>query len=95
MRFKSVCVESIGFCLPKNRIASSDIEQQLAPLYQRLRLPEGRLELMLQLAADGDMAAIKEIGDRLDGKPTQQIAGDPDNPVTLIYKSAIAREQNG
>lgn len=30
------------------------------------------------LALDGDMQAIKEIGDRLDGKPAQAIVGDPD-----------------
>jgi len=34
-------------------------------------------------ALGGDVAALKEIGDRLDGKPAQSIAvgGDPDNPV--------------
>ena len=35
-------------------------------------------------AEDGDIQAIKEIGDRLDGKPAQVIAGDPDAP--LMYQ---------
>lgn len=30
-------------------------------------------EALLDKAADGDMAAIKELGDRLDGKTSQQI----------------------
>lgn len=30
---------------------------------------------LLSLAADGDMQALKEIGDRLDGKPAQAITG--------------------
>lgn len=30
-------------------------------------------EALLDKAADGDMAAIKELGDRLDGKTAQQI----------------------
>lgn len=38
---------------------------------------------LIALAADGDMQAIKELGDRLDGKPTQVIAGDPENPVPV------------
>ena len=33
----------------------------------------------------GDIAGFRELGDRLDGKPAQQLvhAGDPDNPVRL------------
>ena len=46
MRFKNVCIESVGFCLPEHRVTTQEIEERLAPLYERLRLPEGRLELM-------------------------------------------------
>jgi hypothetical protein len=31
----------------------------------------------------GDVPAIKEVADRLDGKATQPIGGDPDNPITF------------
>lgn len=41
-------------------------------------------ERTVEAALDGDMAAIKEIGDRLDGKPAQQITGDPDNPLNVV-----------
>lgn len=30
---------------------------------------------------DGDVPAIREVGDRLDGKPTQPIGGDEDAPI--------------
>ena len=35
---------------------------------------------------DGDLAAMKEINDRLDGRPAQSIAigGDAENPLTLV-----------
>lgn len=46
MKFQRVAIESIGFTLPENVVTSLQIEQQLAPTYERLRLPEGRLELM-------------------------------------------------
>jgi 3-oxoacyl-[acyl-carrier-protein] synthase-3 len=46
MRYDRVCIESLGYTLPELRISSADIEQRLEPLYRRLRLPEGRLELM-------------------------------------------------
>lgn len=46
MRFKNVCLESIGAEIPTEIWTSQAIEQRLAPLYQRLKLPEGRLEMM-------------------------------------------------
>ena len=38
---------------------------------------------LVDAAASGDPWALKEIGDRLDGKPTQVIAGDEDAPVMI------------
>ena len=46
MRYNNVCLESFGYTLPEELVTSEEIERRLAPLYQRLRLPEGRLELM-------------------------------------------------
>lgn len=46
MRYTKVCVESLGYTLPDEIITSDQIEELLAPLYSRLKLPEGRLELM-------------------------------------------------
>lgn len=46
MRFSHVRLEAWGTVTPPVAISSAVIEAQLAPLYQRLRLPEGRLELM-------------------------------------------------
>ncbi len=46
MRFENVCIESIAVALPDEVWTSSAIEERLRPLYERLRLPFGRLELM-------------------------------------------------
>ena len=46
MRFENVCIESIAVALPEEVWTSADIEERLRPLYERLRLPFGRLELM-------------------------------------------------
>lgn len=46
MRFKNVCIEAIATALPDEVWTSTDIEQRLDPMYQRLKLPAGRLELM-------------------------------------------------
>ena len=46
MRYKNVCLEAIAYTLPDEVVTSAEIETRLEPLYRRLRLPEGRLELM-------------------------------------------------
>jgi 3-oxoacyl-[acyl-carrier-protein] synthase-3 len=46
MKFQNVCLESFGYTLPEEIWTSEQIEQRLQPLYDRLKLPVGRLELM-------------------------------------------------
>jgi 3-oxoacyl-[acyl-carrier-protein] synthase-3 len=46
MHFRRVCIEAFGYTLPDEVVTTAELERRLAPLYQRLRLPEGRLELM-------------------------------------------------
>ncbi|MCK5804100.1 MAG: 3-oxoacyl-ACP synthase III [Lentisphaeria bacterium] len=46
MRYTDVCIETISYILPPRVVTSEMIETWLKPLYDRLKLPEGRLELM-------------------------------------------------
>ncbi|MGL4514734.1 MAG: 3-oxoacyl-ACP synthase III [Lacipirellulaceae bacterium] len=46
MRFRRVCIEAVAHVLPDEVVSSDEVERRLEPLYRRLRLPEGRLELM-------------------------------------------------
>ena len=46
MRYENVCVEAFGYTLPPEAVSSAEIETRLQPVYDRLGLPEGRLELM-------------------------------------------------
>jgi len=46
MRFESVRLESFAHELPEGRLGSDQLEARLAPLYERLKLNAGRLELM-------------------------------------------------
>lgn len=46
MHFEKVFIEGLGYQLPDNVVTSDEIENRLAPLYDRLKLPQGRLELM-------------------------------------------------
>jgi 3-oxoacyl-[acyl-carrier-protein] synthase-3 len=46
MQYRRVCLEALGYTLPDEVVTSAELEQRLEPAYHRLRLPEGRLELM-------------------------------------------------
>ena len=54
MQFQNVCLESFGYTLPEEIVTSDDIEHRLEPLYSRLRLPQGRLELMTGISQRRD-----------------------------------------
>jgi acyl-CoA:acyl-CoA alkyltransferase len=44
--YSRVCLDTFGYELPSRIVTSDDIEKQLKPVYDRLKLPGGRLELM-------------------------------------------------
>jgi 3-oxoacyl-[acyl-carrier-protein] synthase III len=46
MRYQHVSLQAIGYELPPVVLSSDAIEERLAPVYERLKLPAGRLELM-------------------------------------------------
>ena len=53
-------------------------------------------EKLLAMAEDGDLQAMREIGDRLDGKPSQalDLGSDPDRPVISKVVREIVRPPN-
>lgn len=55
---------------------------------QRLR---SIAEKLLTLAENGDIQALKEVGDRLDGKPAQQVqlSGDAEAPIVQRIEQVI------
>ena len=46
MRIQSAVIDSLAYVAPPKVWTSAYVEERLKPLYDRLRLPEGRLELM-------------------------------------------------
>ena len=74
MKYRHVCLQAFGYELPPHILSSSAIEERLTDVYQRLKLPKGRLELM---------SGIQER--RLWDKGTR-----PSQAATLAGKKAIA-----
>jgi 3-oxoacyl-[acyl-carrier-protein] synthase III len=46
MNYRRVYLEALGYTLPREVVTTDELENRLAPVYERLRLPHGRLELM-------------------------------------------------
>jgi acyl-CoA:acyl-CoA alkyltransferase len=46
MRYAHVCLHTFAYELPPIVVSSGELEQRLAPVYERLKLPPGRLEMM-------------------------------------------------
>jgi hypothetical protein len=75
---------------PNGRPKSKPFKQALQ---KALRAAEDDSEMMARIAlalvtkaSEGDVPAIKEIADRLDGKVTQPISGDEDGgPITITW----------
>ena len=51
MKFENVCIEALAVALPEEEWTSAAVEERLRPLYERLNLPVGRLELMTGIRA--------------------------------------------
>ncbi len=46
MKFKNVVISSFAYHIPETIMTSTEIEERLAPVYERLKLPAGRIEMM-------------------------------------------------
>src|SRR4051812_26308474 len=94
MRFDHVCIESLAVALPDEVWTSADIEERLRPMYERLKLPAGRLELMTGIKerrmwpagmrpSDASAAAGKAVLGQSSVEPGQ---------VELFIHSAVSRD---
>ena len=51
-------------------------------------------EKLIDLAVEGDVAALRELGDRLDGKAAQSVtlSGDPENPLQIVERRVVKKD---
>lgn len=53
---------------------------------QRIKAIDELADKLLEACYEGDLSALQELGNRLDGKPAQVIVGDEDAPPVRIEK---------
>lgn len=57
------------------------------PADQRIKAIDELADKLLELCAKGELSALQEFGNRLDGKPPQAIVGDDEaDPIRVIQK---------
>lgn len=71
---------------PKSRPFKDALQRALKAAESDTDLLDKVAFALVAKAHEGDVPAIKEIADRLDGKVTQTIAGDDENPLKLIHQ---------
>jgi 3-oxoacyl-[acyl-carrier-protein] synthase-3 len=94
MRYRNVCLEVFAYTLPDEVVTSAQIEQWLSPVYRRLRLPEGRLELITGIAQrrfwpPGTLPSEKSV---LSAEKALRIAGLDKRHVGALVHGSVCRD---
>lgn len=84
MRYRHVCLEALSYTLPPEIVTSEEIERRLAPVYEKLGLSAGRLELM---------TGIRERGFWPTGVRPGQVSAQ--TAQTVLEKAGIDRSDVG
>jgi 3-oxoacyl-[acyl-carrier-protein] synthase III len=90
MRYRRVCLYPPAYEAPPHVVTSETLEKRLAPLYRRLKLPEGRLELMsgIRQRRFWDNGTRPSDGAAIAGRKALALAGiDPADIGCLIFTS--------
>jgi len=94
MRYTDVCIEAFSYLLPSRIVTSGTIEKWLKPLYDRLGLPEGRLELISGIKErrfwqDGTMPS--EVSALAGQRAIEQAGLTPDD-LECLFHCAVSRD---
>ena len=94
MRFRSTVIDSIAYVAPPVVWTSAEIEERLKPLYDRLRLPEGRLELMTGIRErrfwDHDIRPSEASAEA--GIKALEKSGIPAEEIEVCIHSSVSRD---
>ncbi len=95
MQFENVVLQHMGYALGPNKLTSRDIEARLAPMYQRLKLSEGRLEHMTGIKArqywERDTNASE--ASTYAARNLFFESGFPKDNIDLLIHSAVSRDR--
>lgn len=94
LRYDHVRLEGFGYALPEKTVTSVDIEQQLAPIYERFGLHEGRLEMMTGIVERRfwEEGTLPSDGSTRAGRKALEAAKvDPDQ-IECLLNTSVSRD---
>lgn len=94
LNFKHVCFESFGYVLPENVVTSAEIEQELAPVYERFGVHEGRLEMMTGIRERRfwDEGTLPSDTSTRAGQRALEAAGASPNEIECLIHTSVSRD---
>ncbi len=94
MKFQHVRLQGFGYELPPNVISSDAIEERLTPVYEKLKLPKGRLELMsgIKERRFWDKGTRPSEAAVLAGKKALAASGIPPDEIECLIFTSVSRD---
>lgn len=93
-KWKRVCLERFGYALPENVVTSIEIERELAPVYERFGLHEGRLELMsgIRERRFWDEGTLPSDASTRAGRAALDAAGAAPDEIECLIHTSVSRD---
>lgn len=94
LSYRSVCLEGFGYALPDQVVTSSELERELAEVYDRFGLHEGRLELMTGIRERRfwPEGTLPSDAATLAGRRALQATNTPPGEVECLIHGAVSRD---
>ena len=94
MKFQHVRFQGFGYELPPNILSSDAIEEKLTPVYEKLKLPKGRLELMsgIRERRFWDKGTRPSDAAVLAGQKAVAAAGIPASELDCLIFTSVSRD---
>lgn len=93
MKFKNVFIEAFAYEDPDVFLSSDELEAKLAPMYNRLKLPEGRLELSTGIKSRGYFSRLNPSGISANaGEKALRASAVKREDIDLLIHSSVCRD---
>ncbi len=94
MIYKNVALNAFGYELPPHEITSAELEERLASVYDRLKLPAGRLELMsgIQSRRFWDKGTKPSSAAAMAGRKALTAAGISEKDIDCLIFTSVCRD---
>ena len=94
MRYQNVSIDSIGYELAPNVVTAEDLENRLAPLYDKLHLKAGQLEQLTGIEESRYWDPVFKLSDGAvqAGRKALDQSGIPAEQIGMLIYGAVCRE---